>query len=85
MQWSNDDGATWHVAALATSATSVAVNDAMALPGGAVRVRVWVTDGFNTGSAASQAFTVPGAKPRMLLTGPGVTVPRYAIARSRRA
>ncbi len=81
VQWSNDDGATWHVAALATSATSVAVNDAMTLPGGAVRVRVWVTDGFNTGSAASEAFTVPGARPRMLLTGPPATVPLYAIAR----
>ncbi len=81
VQWTRDNGATWQAVGTGLTGTSVNVTDKLALPGGKVRVRVWVSDGFNTASATSKPFNVAEAKPHMTISGPGATVPRYALTR----
>ncbi|MDY6838852.1 MAG: hypothetical protein SWH78_12865 [Thermodesulfobacteriota bacterium] len=69
--YSPDDGNSWFPVAWLVQGESYEVNTAM-LPGGDKgKIRVIVTDGFNTGEADSDGrFMVPGKPPKAFIIGP---------------
>jgi hypothetical protein len=71
VQYSGDDGQTWSLIADGIPDTSTSCQELRLLPGGnAARVRVIATDGWNTGSATSAAFTVPNRPPTAFISHP---------------
>jgi hypothetical protein len=71
VQYSGDNGQTWSLIAHSIPNTSTTCQELRLLPGGnAARVRVIATDGWNTGSAISAAFTVPNRPPTAFISHP---------------
>ena len=82
VHFSADDGAHWQVVELSTSNSGVAI-ETRRLPGGAAcRLRVIVSDGFNTAIVASGAFALPTRAPEITIIGavPGQKLPFGAQA-----
>lgn len=71
IQYSADDGESWQTVALGIGAAPYSIN-AESLSGalGTARVRVIVSDGFNTGQATSEAFTLTPREPVASITRP---------------
>ena len=71
VQYSHNNGAGWHTVAtnyagLPNGGGALTLNDLGSLPGGGANqslIRVLASDGYNTGIAVSQPFTVKNRKP----------------------
>lgn len=77
VQYSHDNGVSWHTLAVnyggAPGGGTLALSDLGSLPGGApnaARIRVLASDGYNTGTATSQPFTVTNRKPDAFIVTP---------------
>src|SRR4030095_12256811 len=69
VQFSNDNGATWRTLRVNEGSFSFTANPRF-LPGGAqCRIRVIASDGFNSATAMSQAFALPGHAPEPFIGG----------------
>jgi hypothetical protein len=70
VQYSRDDGTTWHMMAQNLSGDGVDL-DARNVPGGLrARFRVWASDGMHTASDESQMVTVPNRIPTITIVEP---------------
>jgi hypothetical protein len=70
LQYSTDNGSTWVDISgdIASSTLTVNFDD---MPGSsAARLRVFASDGINTGVGNSNAFTVPSSLPKAIITSP---------------
>ena len=75
--FSADDGETWRPVFLGPDQGRVVLRNAMLVPAETARVRVRVTDGFNTATAISPPFHEAGGKPVVRIISPaaGAEVP----------
>jgi hypothetical protein len=76
VQYSPDNGHTWHTLSLGVAATRLAVGNRLFSAARRGRVRVVVNDGFADTTARSGAFRAAGARPSVQITSPsaGTTV-----------
>lgn len=78
IEYSIDDGASWTPVGNATQGGTVAISTAsLAGAAGTARVRVSGSDGLNTSSAVSGAFTVAAQPPRPYISGANEVVYLY--------
>lgn len=78
VQYSHNNGAAWHTIVtndpgLPNGGGTITLDDLGSLPGGGAnqsRIRVLASDGYNTGIATSQAFTVNNRKPDAFIVVP---------------